>query len=254
MIEQLLASLPAVALYAARVGGVVVSTPGLDLGQTPSQVKVMLVLALALMLFGALGASDAILDLDPVFLVAMVPLEFAIGVAMGFATRLIFAAVELAGEFVSFQMGFAAAAVFDPSTGASISPPTRLLFVVAILIFFAIDGHHQVILALAGSYSYVPVGAASVGSINPEAFMLLVWGLFETAARLAFPLIFVMLIINAVLGALVRFVPQVNVFMIGFILTMGLGLVAMADLMPSFVSAIVAMLAGVGEVLPGLFR
>ena len=243
-----------VSLYAARCGGVVISTPGLDLGQTPKPVKILLIMALGLTLFGSLGTSSALNGVDPFWLVLLVPLEFTIGLAMGFAVRLIFAAVEVAGELASFQMGFSAAAAFDPNTGASISPPTRLLFVVTILLFFAIDGHHQVILALAGSYTHVPVGAASIGSINPEAFLMLVWGLFETATRIAFPLIFVMLVVNAVLGALVRFVPQVNVFMIGFILTMGLGMLAMADLMPSFVSAIVAMLAGIGEVLPSILH
>ncbi len=242
-----------VLLYAARLGGVVVSTPGLNVKNVPAGPKVFVVLALALALYVSLGPGQWS-GADPLLLMGVVPLEFVVGVAMGFGVRLIFAAVEMAGEFVSFQMGFAAAAVFDPTTGASISPPTRLLYTVSVLLFLAIDGHHQVLLALASSYEYMPVGGASVGGIEAEVFLELVYGIFGSAVRLAFPFVLVMLVINLILGVIVRFVPQVNVFMIGFILTMGLGMWAMAEMMPSLGTAILAMLEHGQEVLPRLLR
>ena len=104
---------------------------------------------------------------------------------------------------------------------------------VGLMVFLAIDGHHQVLLALASSYDVVPVGAAGVGSIDAEVFLRLVSGLFHAALQLALPLMVVMLTVNLVLGLMVRFLPQLNVFTVGFILTIGMGLWVMVELMPS---------------------
>jgi flagellar biosynthesis protein FliR len=253
MLGALTAAITPVALYAARAGGVVISTPGLNQKGAPNQVRVAIVIALGISLFAAMGPGTMV-DADPLVLVALAPLELLIGVTLGFCVRLIFAAVEVAAEFASFQMGYAAAAAFDPTTGSTMAPPTRLMYVIAVLLFLSIDGHHQVILALAGSYDFVPVGMAGIESINAAAMLDLAYGLFETSARLAFPLIFVMFVINLVLGLLVRFVPQVNVFMIGFILTMGFGLLAMAELMPSMGMAITHLFEAVPGVLNSVIR
>ena len=253
MLGALTASITPVALYVARAGGVVISTPGLNQKGAPTQVRIAIVVALGISLFAAMGPGH-LADADPLVLVALAPLELLIGVALGFCVRLIFAAVEVAAEFASFQMGYAAAAVFDPTTGSTMAPPTRLMYVITVLLFLSIDGHHQVIMALAGSYDFVPVGMAGLDSIDAGAMLDLTYGLFETAVRLAFPLIFVMFVINMVLGLLVRFVPQVNVFMIGFILTMGFGLLAMAELMPSMGMAITALLEQAPGILTGVVR
>lgn len=253
MIGLLTTSLAPILLYVARCGGVLVSAPGFNPKQMPIAVKLLLLLAMGVSMYAALGPGRWA-GADPVMIAGAVPLEFLIGVSMGFAARLVLAAVEVAGEFLAFQMGFAAAAVFDPTVGSSVSPPTRMLYTVAVLLFFSIDGHHQVLLALAGSYEYVPVGAAGLDVIQAQVFLELAYGLFEVGVRLAFPLVFVMLIINLTLGMIVRFVPQVNVFMIGFILTMGVGLLLLAELMPSLGVAILGMLETIGETLPLLLR
>lgn len=253
MLGALTASITPVALYVARAGGVVIATPGLNQKGAPTQVRIALVIALGIALFASMGPGD-LAGADPLLIVALAPLELLIGVAMGFCVRLLFAAIEVAAEFASFQMGYAAAAVFDPTTGSTMAPPTRLMYVIAVLLFLSIDGHHQVILALAGSYDFVPVGMAGISSLDAGAMLELTYGLFETAARLAFPLIFVMLVINIVLGLLVRFVPQVNVFMIGFILTMSFGLLAMAELMPSMGMAIQQLMESIPTVLAGVVR
>ncbi len=253
MIEELLAALPMVMLYAARSAGVIVATPGLNIEQAPGPVRALLPLGLGLALFGAMGAGVGGAP-DPLTAAGLLPLEFALGLLMGFAVRLIFAAVEVAGEYISVQMGYGAAAIFDPTVGSAVAPPTRLLFVVSSLVFFSIDGHHQVILALAGSYRRVPAGGVRLEVVDAEAVLVLFSGLFEAACRLALPILAVVFIINVVLGVLSRFAPQVNVFMLGFVLTMGLGMAALVVLMPSLVSAVEGMMAPLGEILSGLLR
>ncbi len=146
-------------------------------------------------------------------------------------------------------MGFAAAALYDPSVGSTASPPTRLFFMVTLALFLAIDGHHHVLLALGGSYKHVPVGGASLAAVDFSLFFDLCYGLFEAAARLSFPFMLVMLAINTVLGVMARFVPQVNVFVIGFIFTMGFGMLSMAELMPSIGTAILHILDRIPDVM-----
>jgi flagellar biosynthetic protein FliR len=106
-----------------------------------------------------------------------------------------------------------------------------------------------VLLALGGSYQHIPVGAASLSAVDFSLFFDACYGLFEAAGRLSFPFIFVMLAINTVLGVLARFVPQINVFIIGFIFTMGFGMLAMAEMMPSFGQAMINILSLIPEVM-----
>jgi flagellar biosynthetic protein FliR len=253
MLGVLTASICPVALYAARVGGIFISTPGLNQRGAPTAARASVVLALGIALFVALGPGS-VGNADPLVLVMLVPFELLIGVALGFTVRLIFAAIEIAIEFASFQMGYAAAAIFDPSSGGTMAPPTRIVYVFSVLLFLSIDGHHMVLRGLAASYDYVPVGTAGIRSLNVNAILDASYGLFETAVRISFPIIFVMLLINVVLGILVRFVPQVNVFLIGFILTMGFGMLTLAELMPSLGLAISAMFATIPAQLTALLR
>ncbi|MBH25661.1 MAG: flagellar biosynthetic protein FliR [Myxococcales bacterium] len=232
MWDIILAALPGVFLYAARVAGVALAAPWFSQANTPTQVRVALVFMIALSLWLALGA-DPWTGAEPTLALLVMPLELLVGLTLGFSVRLLVAVLEIAGEFMAFQMGYAAAAAFDPTVGAVSSPPTRLLYMVGLMVFLAIDGHHQVLLALASSYDVVPVGAAGVGSIDAEVFLRLVSGLFHAALQLALPLMVVMLTVNLVLGLMVRFLPQLNVFTVGFILTIGMGLWVMVELMPS---------------------
>ena len=250
----LLEVLPALFLYAGRAAGVVITTPGLgQSAQVPPQIKVGIVFLLALVMVGAMGPGKWA-GADPWLVAMALPLEFVVGLMLGFCVRFLFAIVEVAGEFMAFQMGFAAAATFDPTLGAVSSPPTRLLFMVSLMIFFAIDGHHQVIIALVDSYSAVGAGGASLDVLNAESFLELTYGLFRSGVRIAFPLIVVMLMINLVLGLIVRFLPQVNVFMIGFILTIGFGMLVLGELMPSYGALLEGLLGSVSEILPKMLR
>lgn len=248
LISLLGASIAPIALYTARVGGVFVTVPVLNHDAIPAMARVGLVVALSVALFGALGPG-AYAQQDPLLVAALMVLEFMVGAVMGTMARLLFAVSEIAGEFLSFQMGFAAASLYDPTVGSTAAPPTRLFVMVTLILFLTIDGHHQVLLALGGSYQHVPVGAAALASVDFSLFFDICYGLFEAAARLAFPFVFVMLAINMVLGVLARFVPQINVFIIGFIFTMGFGMLAMAEMMPSFGQALLNLLSLVPEVM-----
>ncbi|MEO1272941.1 MAG: flagellar biosynthetic protein FliR [Myxococcota bacterium] len=253
MWSVILAALPGLFLCAARVAGVALAAPWFSQNNIPTQVRVALVLMIAASLWSAMG-SGSWSGADPLVVMLVMPLELLVGLTLGFAVRLLLAVLEIAGEFMSFQMGYAAAAAFDPTVGGVSSPPTRLFYMVALVVFLAIDGHHHLLLALAYSYDVVPLGAAGLHVINAEAFLELVAGLFHSALQLALPLMVVMLTINLVLGLMVRFLPQLNVFTIGFILTIGVGLWLLTELMPSLGLWIETLLTSANDWLPRLLR
>lgn len=246
LLEIVLSSLGPLALYLARISGLFLASPFFKHQSIPGPVKAALLMMLTFIMFGAAGPGNWAYA-PPEKIAAAMIMEIMVGAFLGLTVRMLFAIIEIAGEFLSFQMGFAAASMYDPSIGGSAAPPTRLLYMVSFALFLAIDGHHQVILALRGSYKVVPVGEASLAAVDFDGFFELIYGLFMSASRIAFPFLFVMLSINFVLGIVARFVPQVNVFMIGFIFTMGFGMMAMAELMPSLGEAFVGILDGIPE-------
>lgn len=235
-------------LYLARVGGVFVTAPGLNHAAVPLMVRVGLAVLVSVGLYGVKGGGGWS-EVEPLVLVLVMVLEFGVGAVLGTMARLLLSVVEVAGEVVSFQMGFAAAALYDPTLGGSASPPTRLMALMALLLFLLVDGHHAVLGALWSSYGAVPVGGAGLGSVDFGLFFEVCGGLFGSAGQLAFPFVFVLLSINLVLGLLARFVPQINVFVLGFIFTIGLGLLSMIEFMPGFVESVLLLLSRLPELL-----
>ncbi len=150
------------------------------------------------------------------------PVEFALvllwevmaGAALGFATRLIFGAFSLFGEFVSVQGGLGAARVVDPSSGAPSVALASLFDFFMLMVFLAIDGHHEVLRAAALSYEMIPIGS---GGPSVDVFQVVVTSaamIFEVAVRLAAPITITMLVTNVALGILGRAIPQMNLMML----------------------------------------
>jgi flagellar biosynthetic protein FliR len=146
--------------------------------------------------------------------------------------RLVFAALELAGELIGLQMGLSFAGFFNPSTGATQNAVASFMSLLALLMFIAIDGHLMLIHALAESFRLYPV---SVGMDLPMGFdRLLRLGadMFAIALTIALPFLAVMLLTNVVLGVLARVAPQLNIFAVGFPLTILVGLATLFVLLP----------------------
>lgn len=157
--------------------------------------------------------------------------QVLIGIALGLTMRLVFSAVLMAGEFVGLQMGLAFASFFDPATGANTAVLSRLLNLVAMLIFLAVNGHLLMLNGLLRTFEFLPVGA----SLDPNGWgALLEWSsqLWISGMLLALPLIIVLLTINLALGILNRTAQQLSVFAVGFPITLTTGLVILAIVVP----------------------
>ncbi|MBL8344000.1 MAG: flagellar biosynthetic protein FliR [Rubrivivax sp.] len=221
--------------------------PVLSQRAVPARVRVALAAFIALAAQPTLPEVAAVpLDSLPLVL-PLVAQQMIIGVALGFSVRLVFAAVEFAGELIGLQMGLNFAGFFDPISASQATASSRFFGTTVAWLFIVINGHLIVIAALVQSFQAFPVGP------EPFAFLRQVqphrWGaeIFSTGLWIALPLITMLLFVNLVLGAVSRVAPQINIFAIGFPVTLGVGLLGLLLTLPAlqqpFTMALERMLA-----------
>ncbi|HEU0199608.1 MAG TPA: flagellar biosynthetic protein FliR [Burkholderiaceae bacterium] len=156
-----------------------------------------------------------------------------VGVVMGFTVRLVFAAFEIAGEMLGLQMGLSYAGFFSPSTGTMQNSAASFLSLIALLLFVTIDGHLMLIHALAESFRVFPITGESIAAgLSLQRVVGLGAEMFSIAISIALPFLGVMLLTNIVLGVLARVAPQLNIFAVGFPLTILVGLSMLYLLLP----------------------
>jgi flagellar biosynthetic protein FliR len=151
---------------------------------------------------------------------------------MGFSMRLVFAAIEFAGEIISLTMGLGFATFFDPSTAGRSSAVSQFLALVATMAFLAVNAHLALLSALAQSFDSLPIAASPLSSGLP--FALAGWGarVFSAGLQISMPILAALLITNIALGILTRAAPQLNLFGIGFPVTLGVGFLTISLALP----------------------
>lgn len=173
-----------------------------------------------------------LVPLDSAPAVMVILQQLVIGVSLGFAVRIVFTAIEFAGELIGLQMGLNYAGFFDPATGGQATASSRFFGTMVAFLFVVINGHLLLINAVVQSFYSFPVGA------EPFAFLRMaqpqVWGadVFRIGLWVALPLITMLLFVNLVLGIISRVASQINIFAVGFPITLGVGLVGILMTLP----------------------
>jgi flagellar biosynthesis protein FliR len=141
--------------------------------------------------------------------------EVFIGLSIGFFVRILFTIVTVAGEIVSFQAGLSFAQFMDPITNTQVSPLVQVKNLLAMLIFFALDAHHNVIKGLAASFSELPLGSATLHASLLHQVIEMTARVFSVGFRIGAPIIVTLFLVELALGLLSRMIPQINVFIEG---------------------------------------
>jgi flagellar biosynthetic protein FliR len=228
---QLTAWLAALIFPLARILAFIASAPILGNKQVPARIKVGLALAITLVIAPTL---DIPAGLDPASAQGMFVLmqQIVAGVIIGFSIRLIFAAVEMAGDLAGMQMGLGFASFYDPLNASYTPVIAQFLGIMVALVFLAADGHLYMLAALADSFRDFPIGAtvSSASGFRTVAE----WGgsMFTHALQFSLPLICAMLIANISLGILTRSAPQLNIFAVGFPITIAVGFITLMLTLP----------------------
>ncbi len=180
--------------------------------------------------------------------------EALLGFVLAMGVKMLFAAVELGGQFMGFQMGFNMASAMDPQTGGQSTVMSQFLYLFTILIFFSVNGHHLFIRALASSFYKVPPNGFHLNAPLVGALIRVSSDMFLIAVKMAAPIMIALFLSNLCLGIVARTVPQVNVLMIGFPLNICLGMIIFALLMLNFSPFFVDLVRKMAESMMGLVQ
>ncbi|MDE2387493.1 MAG: flagellar biosynthetic protein FliR, partial [Betaproteobacteria bacterium] len=204
----------------SRILALVATAP--ILGNTSTPVRVKLGLAIAITILVMPLVEKSLPPVDPASGAGLIILmqQALIGIAIGFVMRIVFVAVEMAGELIGLQMGLGFSIFFDPHNSGQIDIVGRFLGVIASLAFLAIDGHLMMLALISQSFSTLPVGLE--GTTGATLTTLANWGgeIFKSGLQLSLPVLTALLITNLALGVLTRVAPQLNIFAVGFPLTL----------------------------------
>lgn len=217
----------AIALVALRLGAVLVLTPLFSVSAVPANVRVLLVIALAVFMVGALGIQGVTVPTSLGGLLAAGLSELVLGGLLAFGLFTAFAVFQLAGRIMDVQLGLSVATLIDPTTRAHSPLLGTALNLTAVAMFFAIDGHHLLIRGLAFSLERIPPGTL-ITEFDPAAVVAQFGGMFVYALALAAPVLFVILLIDVALAVTARSMPQVNIFIVSLPLKILVGLLVLA--------------------------
>lgn len=213
-----------------RILAFISSSPILGNKLVPMRVKIGLATILAILIAPTLDAMPAVEMASPQGMLLIIQ-QVIIGSAIGLCLQMIFAAVQMAGEFSGLQMGLGFASFYDPQNSTYSAVVAQWLGMIASLAFLAMNGHLMMLSAIAESFHTLPVGTMmTVKSFSALAH----WGstIFANALQISLPLLAALLVTNLALGILTRAAQQLNLFAIGFPITLAVGFFVLSFTLP----------------------
>lgn len=207
----------------------------------PMRAKIALALLVALATEATLPAAPVIGFNSPEALGAVAQ-QVVIGLSIGFAIRVVFAAAELAGEVVGFQMGLNFAAFFDPAMNGQSSAVARFFTYISYLLFVVLNGHLMVLMAVNKSFQYFPVDQSFLVAMAKLRLFDLGAALFSSALWMALPMVGMLMFVNLALGIISRVAPQMNIFAVGFPITLVVGMLGIALTLPMLEQPYIALM------------
>ncbi|MBL6749018.1 MAG: flagellar biosynthetic protein FliR [Nevskia sp.] len=224
-----------------RIGGLVLAAPLFSAQAVPPRVRLMLALALSVALAPLLPATAALASFSAPWWLE-IGRELAVGVGLGLLLQLVFEAVMLAGELVSYGMGLGFAQLADPLHGASAPMLGQFYQVFAALLFFSLGGHLHLVQMVADSFQRVPAGQAVPTAASFLAVASGGGSMFAGALQIALPAVAALLLVNIAFGVMNRSAPALNMLSIGFPLSLVVGLVLLRLTIAQLQPVLVAML------------
>jgi flagellar biosynthesis protein FliR len=202
-----------------RISGFIAAAPQLSSTAVPARIKIVMTLALAV-LIAPLAPQPVGLSIFSGAGLLCAAEELLIGVAIGMMVQLAFEGLTLAGQTAAMTMGLGFATLVDPQHGSTSTVVGQLFLVFATLIYLAVNGHLVLLGALTNSFQTLPIGAPNFDRNLLWAVATWGAGVFETGLLIALPAVIALVIVNLALGVVTRAAPQLNLFGVGFPITM----------------------------------
>lgn len=215
-----------------RIAAMILAMPVFSSAFVPMRVRIILALALTMVIAPTAPAMPAI---DPISVAGVLVIlqQLLIGICMGFVFHLVFGVFVIGAQIIAMQMGLGFATMIDPINGSQTPVLSMLFLMLVTLIFLAMDGHLALITVVAHSFTSMPVG---MEGISKEGYWsIALWGseMFRGAVLVSLPAVTALLLVNVALGVMTRAAPQLNIFAVGFAVTISAGLYVLVLTLPS---------------------
>lgn len=211
-------------LILTRVSMVLILFPILGSPVIPTIGKIGLALVLSMLLYNTVKIEIHSFPTTTVALVILIVSEMILGLILGLTVRLFFAGIQYAGQLIGFQMGFMMANVVDPLSGTSVSILEQVGYWAALLIFIMLNGHLIFILAMRDSFELVNIGWIYLPNSLYKLMMKLSADIFVIAIKIGSPAIAALLFTSVMFAVCAKFVPQMNILIVGFPVKITIGL------------------------------
>ncbi|HRD65830.1 MAG TPA: flagellar biosynthetic protein FliR [Candidatus Competibacter sp.] len=237
-----------------RVAALVSVAPVFGSRVLPRRVRLMVALALTWAILPFVPPAPAVDPLGPTGLL-LVFQQVLIGLSMGFLLRLVFGALELGGNIIATQMGLGFASLVDPQSGAQSPLLSQFYTLLGTLVFLGLNGHLLLIRLLVDSFAALPV--AATGADRDLLWMLVNWTsrTFAGAVLISLPAIVSLLMVNLAFGVMTRAAPQLNIFAVGFPITLVIGLLIVLYNLPTLLYQLDGLFAdafrSIGQLMGG---
>jgi flagellar biosynthetic protein FliR len=209
-----------------RIAALVMMMVGFGARTIPTRIKLFLCVTLTFAIMPAIPPTNVgtLLSLQTFLLIGQ---QTLIGIALGFVTVMVVNTFTLAGQIIAMQSGLGFASLVDPASGMNVPAVGQFFLILSTLLFWTMDGHLAYLQFIVASFDTLPIGNENFSSIKYKELVL--WGgwMFATALSLALAPLTAMLLINFSFGVMTRAAPQLNIFAIGFPITMMAGLLIM---------------------------
>lgn len=211
-----------------RVFGILFYAPLFGSKNIPTRVKIGLAMMVSLTVFPLIGNQMIPLPDNAYFYFLFVIKEFIIGMILGLVTLLLFVGVQFTGQIIGLEMGFTIVNVIDPQSNLQVSIIGQIYYLIVIMLFLTLNGHYLVIKTIVNSFRILPIHQFDLNTQVGELLIKYSSQMFELAVEVGAPIIVILFLASAALGIMARVVPQMNIFVIGFPIKIGLGLFGIA--------------------------
>lgn len=224
-----------------RIGSMLMVAPITGAQYVPMRARLALALALTVAIMPLLDKAAPLTAFSWPFFVMIIQ-QILIGTAMGFALLLVFNAIVTGGQLIAMQMGLGFASMVDPQNGMNVPVLAQLYMMMTTLLFLVMDGHLVLISLSVESFYHLPLDGSGIDSAGFRA--LADWGarMLAGGVWMALPAVASLLVVNIAFGVMARAAPQLNIFAVGFPVSMMMGFLVILYTLPTIVPQFTAML------------
>lgn len=256
--DELLPRITVFLLVLVRVSAFFVTVPFFSYKTIPQQDRIALSFVLAWMMYYTMDVEPFVVNGDYFILIIK---EAVIGLLLGLLAYIVISAIQIAGSFIDFQMGFAIANIIDPQTGAQSPLIGQFFNMIALLVLISIDGHHLILDGIFYSYQFMPMTQLfpDFGNENLVEFIIKTFtAVFGIAFQMSVPVVATLFLVDLALGITARTVPQLNIFVVGFpvkiivgMITLFIMIAVMVEVIQNLISILIYSMRNLMVILGG---